>query len=273
MFLMPDTRAHRGRHPEDAELFAPAARPRLQSAVADLSWLLSRGYAQPSAIKLVGDRYELNQRQRMAVVRSACTDEAREARAAKCVSGDAIAGTLLIDGFNVLTTIEVALAGGVILEARDGCYRDVASVHGTYRRVEETRPAILAIGETLAEFRPSECFWYFDKPVGNSGRVKAIVTEIARERNWNWRVELVQNPDAVLIASGDVVASADSVVLDGCARWMNLAREVIARKVRQAMVVLMSEAGREGEAPAEPESSGTESHGSAGASPSQGGIC
>jgi hypothetical protein len=269
---MPDTRAHRGRHPEDAELFAPVAWPRLRSAVMDLSWLLSRGYAQPSAIKVVGDRYELNQRQRMAVVRSACTDEARKARAAKWVAGDAIAGTLLIDGFNVLTTIEVALSGGVILAARDGCYRDIASVHGTYRRVEETRPAILAIGETLAEFRPLECFWYFDKPVGNSGRVRAIVIEIVRERNWNWRVELVQNPDAVLIASDRIVASADSMVLDGCARWVNLAREVIARKMRQAMVVPMSEASREGEASAEPGSPGAQRHGSTGASPSQGGT-
>ena len=37
---MPDKRHHRGPHPADAELFAPAAVPRLRDAVADLSWLL-----------------------------------------------------------------------------------------------------------------------------------------------------------------------------------------------------------------------------------------
>src|SRR5688500_10446127 len=53
---MPDHRSHRGPHPEDAGLFAPAVHPTLRSAVADLSWLLTRGYADPSALKLVGDR-------------------------------------------------------------------------------------------------------------------------------------------------------------------------------------------------------------------------
>ena len=52
------------------------------------------------------------------------------------------AQVLAIDGYNVLTSIEAALAGGIILEARDGCFRDVASVHGTWRKVHETVPAI-----------------------------------------------------------------------------------------------------------------------------------
>ena len=38
----------------------------------------------------------------------------------------------------MLTTIEAALAGGVILAARDGAYRDMASMHGSYRKVAET---------------------------------------------------------------------------------------------------------------------------------------
>jgi hypothetical protein len=238
---MPDTRTHRGRHPEDGELFAPTTWPRLQSAVTDFSWLLNRGYAQPSATKIVGDRYELNERQRMAVVRSACSDDALTARIAKQVAPGALASqTLLIDGFNVLTTIEVALSGGVILAARDGCYRDIASVHGTYRRVEETRPAISLIGQVLAEFSLAQCNWYFDSPVGNSGRVKAIVQEIAREMNWPWHVELVQNPDTVLTESRHIVATADSVILDRCDRWLNLAQEVVARKIPQATIVPMA---------------------------------
>ena len=49
---------------------------------------------------------------------------------------------LWIDGYNVLTTIEAALAGAVIIAGRDGCYRDMASMHGSYRKVEETSPAI-----------------------------------------------------------------------------------------------------------------------------------
>ena len=48
---------------------------------------------------------------------------------------------LWIDGFNLLILIESALAGGIILIGRDGCCRDLAGLHGTYRDVAETRTA------------------------------------------------------------------------------------------------------------------------------------
>ena len=68
---MPDRRRHRGAHPRDRELFAPERIEDLRRAVGDLSWLLSRGYAPTSSLKIVGDRYDLAQRQRTAVARAA----------------------------------------------------------------------------------------------------------------------------------------------------------------------------------------------------------
>ena len=150
---MPDTRSHRGPHPEDDRLFAPAVRPRLVEAVADLCWLLSRGYATPSALKLVGDRYALAARQRVAVARCACSEAERARRLAHQVDGRQVrGGRVWLDGYNVLTTIEAALGGGVILGARDGAYRDMASMHGSYRKVAETRPALELLGRRLGEF-------------------------------------------------------------------------------------------------------------------------
>ena len=58
---------------------------------------------------------------------------------------------LRIDGFNLILTLESALGGGIVLGGRDGCYRDLASVHGTYRRVEETRPALDLSTRLLAD--------------------------------------------------------------------------------------------------------------------------
>ena len=53
---MPDHRKHRGPHPEDKQLFAAEQCPRLREAANDLAWLLNRGYASTSALKIVGDR-------------------------------------------------------------------------------------------------------------------------------------------------------------------------------------------------------------------------
>jgi hypothetical protein len=206
--------------------------------VADYCWLLSRGYAEPSALKVVGDHFCLTQRQRLAVMRCSCSDEALLCRRRSQVGIEALRGqVLLLDGYNVLTTVEAALAGGVILLAQDGCYRDMASMHGTFRTVQETVPALTLVGEFLSAAGAARCVWYLDSPVSNSGRLKQLMAGLAGERGWDWRIELVLSPDAVLAAADEIVATADSVILDRCKRWFNLGREVVTARVPGAAVV------------------------------------
>jgi hypothetical protein len=245
---LPDKRAHRGPHPEDAESFAPAAHERLRAAVADYCWLLTRGYAETSALKIVGDHFLLTQRQRTAVMRCSCSDQSRIRRHEHQLPAVALANqALLLDGYNILTTVEAALAGGVILHARDGCYRDLASMHGTFRSVEETIPALTLTGEFLAALRVSRCLWYLDSPVSNSGRLKQSIQTLAQEKGWPWQVELVPSPDAILSKATEIIATADSVILDRCQKWFNLAREIVQAKVPNARIVDLAGKTRIGE--------------------------
>ncbi len=235
---MPDKRVHRGPHPEDGAAFGPAMWPALRRAVGELSWLLTRGYAEKSALKLVGDRYNLTERQRTAVRRCACPDDALAGRREREVAPAEIAGRpVLLDGYNVLTTVEAALAGGVILEGRDRCLRDLASMHGTFRKVRETAPAIELLGGVLQTMAVSRCTWYLDRPVSNSGRLRETILQRAQAHHWPWTVELCDDPDALLAASADVVVTADSVILDRCARWLNLARLTVQTQVLGARLV------------------------------------
>jgi hypothetical protein len=110
---MSDKRHHRGPDPEDERLFAPHACAALRSATGDLCWLLNRGYATASALELVGNRYALTRRQRMAVGRCACADEDLRHRKEHEVQPSQLkAQELWLDGYNVLTTIEVAAKEG-----------------------------------------------------------------------------------------------------------------------------------------------------------------
>lgn len=237
---MPDSRTHRGPHPEDADLFAPSRLERLRVAAAEFAWLLDRGYATNASLKLVGDRHQLEQRQRAAVVRSACSVESLGLRRAAERGLADLAGTpVALDGFNVLTTVESALGGALVLRGRDGCFRDIAGVHGGYRKIAETEPALVAVGETLAEVGVSECTWYFDRPVSNSGRIAALVRDLARGRGWPWSTEIVFNPDGALRSGDTCVASADGAVIEGALSWVNLARVVVERRVHRAWVVAL----------------------------------
>ncbi|MGI9518211.1 MAG: DUF434 domain-containing protein [Pirellulaceae bacterium] len=238
---MPDKRQHRGPHPADSELFARKYWPSLQQATADLSWLLSGEYSLAAALKLVGDRYKLRQRQRLAVQRSACSDRSLARRTAHQLQpGDARDHSVDIDGFNLLMTIEAALAGGVIIAGKDGCLRDMASVHGTFRVVEETAPALSLIEDKLCEIGPAAVTWYFDSPVSNSGRIAACIRQIGEQGQHAWTVELVRDPDAILRKSPNVVVTTDSVILDECERWTNLAAVIIHQQVENYICVPMT---------------------------------
>lgn len=220
---------HRGAHPADADLFSPEAAASLRLAVADLSWLLGHGYARTSALKLVGDRHELRERQRIAVGRAACADALREERLRRQLSTEDLRGRdVMVDGFNLLVSLEAALGGGVLLWCRDGCVRDMSSVHGSYHSVAETEHAILSVGARLKEMEVRSVHWLLDSPVSNSGRLAQRIREMAEEHGWPWTVEAVFNPDSALIAATDAVAvSSDAMVIDGASCWFNLAADLI----------------------------------------------
>ncbi len=240
---MPDRRTNRGAHPKDAEEFAPQHLPTLRAAAEELCWLLSRGYSKAAALTLVGDRHALRARQRIALQRVAASDEDRARREQRRVGPEALAGQeLAVDGYNLLVTVEVALGGGVVLLGRDGTMRDMASISGHYRRVSQTLPGLEEIGGYLAGLGPAGVSWLLDRPISNSGRLKALIEATAEARGWPWQVELAVSPDRELAASPAVVATADSAILDRCPRWLNLARLVVEARVPGAWVVDLSAA-------------------------------
>src|SRR2546421_2114648 len=159
--------------------------------------LLTRDYAMKGALKLVGDKFALTERQRLAIARAACSDQSKAHRASTRVAIDELKDQhIIIDGFNLLITIEAALSGGVLILGRDDCVRDLSSVHGSYRSVDETDRAIELIGAMLDELGVGRVSWILDKPISNSGRLAQRLGSVAAEHEWNWSVDVAFNPDA-----------------------------------------------------------------------------
>ena len=232
---MPDKRKHRGPHPDDHRLFADAEQPALRVAVTEFAWLLTRGYAEDSALALVGNRYNLTERQRIAVRRSSCSDQSLARRwQTRRALAECLPRPLALDGYNLLITIESALSGGIILVGRDACYRDLASIHGTYRKVDETLPAVRLIADYLTRTGVKEVTWYLDRPVSNSGRLRKLMTDAFVALGLQWPIELTDNPDPILAQAASPVVTSDSWILDQCGEWINLAAEIIDARVPQS---------------------------------------
>jgi len=228
---MPNTQRHRGQRSDDADFFNEKWMAVLRKAILDLNYMLSRDYSEKAALKIVGDNYRLNKRQRMALMRASCSDASVIRRSRSSVENNSLQGQkVLIDGYNLLITMESALSRGLVFICSDGCYRDIASVHGTYKRVEETIPALEIIGQNLKSLKAKEIIWYLDAPISNSGRLKKLILEKAQEMQCNWEVNLVNNPDKIIIEENQLVISSDGWILDSVDAWFNFVGYLVENK-------------------------------------------
>ncbi len=222
------TTRNRGKEANDDALFGSTkAKNALSEAVQDVSYLLGRGYSNKSSVSVAGARYKLNARQQKALRGLAASPQEVESRQSKVLPPSQLTNKRVdIDGFNLLILLETAYSGGYLFKGMDGAYRDLSSVHGSYKRVTKTMEVLKAVGDYLKSLKVSEVWWYFDTPVSNSGRLKTILFELAEAQGYNWQVELVYNPDKVLASSENVVISSDAFILNECKLWFNIVEQL-----------------------------------------------
>ena len=67
-----------------------------------------------------------------------------------------------------------------------------------------------------------------DEPVSNSGRLKVMIADIA-DGSFELDIQILRNVDRALYGKECVITS-DSVILDHCKSWVNLAVECMKRK-------------------------------------------
>jgi hypothetical protein len=206
----------------------PEAQNNLLQALEDMHYLLSRNYPPKAGLALVGNRYQLVQRQQQALLGMSASAEEISKRKMKERSPASLKDqTIFLDGFNVLIILETALSGGFVFEGLDGCYRDIASVHGTYKKAQHTEQALILIGETLQLLQLQKVIWVFDAPISNSGKLKSFCYELAEKHGFPWEIILENHPDKYLIDNKGLVCSSDGWVLNDCTAWFNLGAYII----------------------------------------------
>lgn len=214
--------ARRGYAESDARDFSPKALPVLSRAAEEVSYLLDRDYSRDPTITFVGNHYQLTSRQRLALTRTVSGKQARERRLAKLVDdGRLHGGRAIIDGFNAIITLEVALSGSPVVIGQDGAARDLAGLHGTYRIIDKTPRAINLMMDALERCGATGARFLFDAPVSNSGNLCKLVRTLSAGRPIAVEAEVQDDVDRAL-AGRELVVSSDSVVLDRCASWVNL---------------------------------------------------
>lgn len=224
---MPET-IRRGYAPSDAREFSGERLRLLRRAQEDVCYLLNRGYGVSRAVTFVGDRFQLSSRQRMALARASCSGEQLRGRRRRERTADFEGGTLLIDGFNLVIPLEIALSGSTLIRCMDGAVRDLAGLHGSYRLIDKTDPAILLIGGELGRMGVSGAEFVLDSPVSNAGRLGKRIAALLGGRPYRVGVTLTGRADGMLYGKENV-ATGDSAILDRCVSWVNLAARILRR--------------------------------------------
>ena len=221
---MPET-VKRGYVPTDEKEFVRQIE-KLRSAGADLYYLINRGYPIKSASVFIGNHYLLSERQRMALVRSVSPEERIRDRKAKEKPRLEEGAARFIDGFNTIISLEIAFSGSTLLMCMDGTVRDLAGLRGTYRLIDKTDRAILAVRRVLEEERVKTAHFLLDAPVSNSGRLKEAIAAGFAGSPVRVEFSVINDVDKQLYGKDNVITS-DAIILDQCASWFNLVRRAV----------------------------------------------
>ncbi|MBS6952992.1 MAG: DUF434 domain-containing protein [Enterocloster asparagiformis] len=225
----------RGYVPQDAVEFGPKYRETMERASVEVDFLINRGYDIKSASTFVGNHYMLSERQRMALARMRSPEDMIKRRRLAEIDRFSPPPSVVIDGFNLIVTLEVAFSGSLLIGGADGTVRDLAGLRGTYRIVDKTGMAVSAMFRYMKESGIGAAKIYLDQPVSNSGRLAGLIREHGAQWGIETDVELRPDVDRALYGLASVVTT-DAIILNHCLSWYNMARWIIERYVPEAWV-------------------------------------
>ncbi len=204
----------------------------LRPAARDFRFLLTRGYPRKSALLFVGDHFQLHQDERDLLYRGVFTRRQSMARHAKMVSAGEIKGEeLIIDGHNVLITLESAIKHRPLLLADDNFVRDISRIFRRFRPTDHTKSAWNLVEGLLSDYPPCHVTVLLDAPLPKSGELAARIRQWMKYSKIKGDVTTAARPESFLLALEGIKASADSIIIDRSARVFDLAGHIIRRRL------------------------------------------
>ena len=220
---------------------------RLLNACLDYKYLLARGYNREGALRFVGNRYLLSKVERLLLYRAVFSPEEVAERRKKLIQASVLRGkTALIDGFNVLTTIEAALRGDKIFLCEDGFVRDLTSIYRKIKINPLTFRALEEALEALRELKVGRVLMIFDAQVSRSGDLSSSVNELLNEKGIRGEAFTSKSADSEIVRLEGVIMSSDSYIISRAKELFDLAGHIIRERFKDCKLIDVAKAIREG---------------------------
>ncbi|MEZ5335911.1 MAG: DUF434 domain-containing protein [Methanolobus sp.] len=189
----------------------------IDRAATDIRYLLENGYRRDSSIRFVGDHYGLGKSDRYILERTVFSSATSLSRKIKKIPCEKLRGkTILVDGYNVLITLESLLHGERTWIGDDSFLRDI---RGVFRNHSNNKFTIEAVEKMLTFFTSTEVESVevlLDTQMKHSGELAAFIRKRMKELPIKGVARTSKHVDYELktCEPSHIVATADGVIID-----------------------------------------------------------
>nr|WP_321496149.1 DUF434 domain-containing protein [uncultured Methanolobus sp.] len=186
-------------------------------AAKDIRYLLERGYPRDSAIRFAGDHYGLGKNERYILARTVFSGSTASSRQKKKLTVDKLKDRkLLVDGYNVLITLESLLDGENVWIADDSFIRDIRGVFRNHSNGDITFKAVKEMLDFIKKADVASVEILLDTQMKNSGELAAFIRKRMDELSLQGDARTSKHVDFDLknCEADHVIATADGVIID-----------------------------------------------------------
>lgn len=187
----------------------------IKNAAQDLKYLLDRDYNKKTSLNLIVNRYKLNDKQRNFLQRYVFSEKDIKLHKSRLFSIEKIAGKdIIIDGYNVLITVEAILNKKELVRGMDGFLRDTSAIFSKYIFDKNTKKALKRIILTLKEYKPRFVLFIFDSQISHSGELTGYVRHKLNESGLNGNARTSRSADKEIVDLNEITMTSDSIIIE-----------------------------------------------------------
>lgn len=195
----------------------------------DIRSILRWGYPKFSTIRFVADHFQLSQEERHILTRVIMPPGKIVSRINKKVACTDIKDrNLLLDGYNVLLSVDSLLKREPMWFCDDGYIRDTRYYFSKAKQAEDIEESLNTILDFLSETGPKSVFFLFDAQVSRSGELAGFIRHKLKEYGISGEAKTSKTADFELKAKGGdpennvIVATSDGIIIDSVRKILDI---------------------------------------------------
>lgn len=187
----------------------------------DIRSILRWGYPKFSTIRFVADHFQLSLEERHILTRVIMPPDRVVSRINKKIACEGIKDRkLLLDGYNVLLSVDSLLKKELMWFCDDGYIRDTRYYFSKAKQAEDIEEALDAVLKFLSETGPESVIFLFDAQISRSGELAGLIRHRLEEYEISGEAKTSKTADFELKTEGGnpennvIVATSDGIIID-----------------------------------------------------------